>query len=72
MTDRIKGLTITLQPNIREDDAQYIINAIQMIKGVIDVDTHVADVDHHMAVANARMEMEKDILACLQKWREDK
>ena len=57
MTDRLKGLTVTLEPNIREDDAQAIIDAIKMIKGVSDVATHVADIHHHMAVTTARQEM---------------
>ena len=68
MTDRIKGLTVTIQPNMREDDAEAIISAIQMVKGVIDVKTHVADCDHHMAVSTARLAMEKDILDLIGKW----
>ena len=72
MTDRIKGLTVTLQPNLREDDAQAVIEAVKMIKGVVDVETHVADVHHHMAVATARMEMEKDVIGLIDKWRKER
>ena len=34
MTDRFKGLTVVLDRDIREDDAEYIIKTISMIKGV--------------------------------------
>jgi hypothetical protein len=57
MTDRIKGLTVLLEPDKREDDAQAIIDAIRMIRGVVSVKTHVTDVDHHFAVDTARREL---------------
>ena len=57
MTDRIKGLTVLLEPDKREDDAECIINAIRMIKGVVSVESHVADIDHHLAVDTARREL---------------
>jgi len=37
MTTRFKGLTVTLIRDTREDDAQHIIDAINMIKGVMNV-----------------------------------
>lgn len=37
MTDRLKGFVVTLQENMREDDAQEVINAIKMIKNVLTV-----------------------------------
>ena len=37
MMDRIKGLTVALDQDYREDDAQGIINAIKLIKGVANV-----------------------------------
>lgn len=61
MTDRLKGLTVLLDRDIREDDAAPIIAAIQMIKGVASVQTHVADPDHYLAVETARWELRKEI-----------
>ncbi|MFA7218937.1 MAG: hypothetical protein WC119_00230 [Synergistaceae bacterium] len=61
MTDRIKGLTVTIE-NMREDDAENIINAVRMIKGVVDVNAHVADMDHYMAVETVRHQMRMQIL----------
>lgn len=37
MTDRLKGVTVAFERDIREDDAELIINAIRMIKGVAGV-----------------------------------
>lgn len=33
MTDRHAGYIVTLAADIREDDAEHIINAIRMVKG---------------------------------------
>jgi len=43
MTDRHTGYIVALDADIREDDAQAIIAAIQMIKGVQTVTPLVAD-----------------------------
>jgi hypothetical protein len=37
MTDRLKGITVTLVTDIREDDAQRIRDAIGMVNGVLSV-----------------------------------
>jgi hypothetical protein len=37
MTDRLKGLTVAFEKDIRDDDAESIIQAIKMIKGVLEV-----------------------------------
>jgi len=34
MTDRLKGVTVLFEKDIREDDAEPIINAIRCIRGV--------------------------------------
>lgn len=59
MTDRIKGLTVVLDHNIRDDDSEAIVHAILMIRGVVAVSRHVADPDHYMAVTKAKSEIEK-------------
>ena len=72
MTDRIKGLTVVLESNIREDDVQVIVDAIKMIRGVGDVQTHISNLDHYLAFSQARMEMEKDIYNLMDKWRKER
>ena len=41
MTDRIRTLTVLLDSDYRDDDAEPIVNAISMISGVADV--HLGD-----------------------------
>lgn len=43
MTDRLKGLVVTFENDTREDDAQGIINAIYMVKGVVNVSEVISD-----------------------------
>ena len=65
MSDRIKGLAITLEPGMRDDDAAPIIAAIMMLKGVISVVPHIAFPDHHFAVRQAQIELRDRILSAL-------
>lgn len=57
MSDRIKGLTVTLRDDLRDDDAQPIIEAIKLLKGVVDVVKHVSNADHYMATRLAKVEL---------------
>ncbi len=61
MTDRIKGLTVSLSYDIRDDDCQPIINAIRMIKGIEDVEMHVTDVHDWIARKHVKSEL-RDIV----------
>lgn len=61
MSDRIKGLTVTLRPDMRDDDAEHVINAIRLLSGVIDVRPHVADTDHHFRVMHAKEELRQKL-----------
>ena len=49
MTDRHRGYLVTLSENLREDDSQSIIKAIEMIKGVLSVKPKVADIESHFS-----------------------
>lgn len=42
MTDRYSGFAVVLERDIREDDAQAIIDAIKMIRGVAAVEPAIA------------------------------
>ena len=41
MTDRFKGVLVTFEREIREDDAEKYIDAIKMIKGVHKVEPYI-------------------------------
>jgi ATP sulfurylase len=57
MTDRLKGVIVTFQNDVREDDAEAILNAIRMIKGVLSAKPLVSDVNQHMAEQRVRQEL---------------
>jgi len=57
MTDRIKGVVVTFDKDIRVDDAENWINAIRMITGVIDVEPVLTDIDDHMNRVRIRHEI---------------
>lgn len=61
MTDRYHSLTVVLDTEVREDDAEFILNAIRMIKGVISVSGNVTSVNHYVAVELARQEIREKI-----------
>lgn len=49
MTERIKGVLVTFEKDIRGDDAEAQINAIRQIRGVLSVDPVPASMDDYMA-----------------------
>lgn len=57
MTDRYMAFTVTLDQDIRTDDAEAIINAIKMVKHVRNVTPHVANWEFHTAVDRARQDL---------------
>lgn len=57
MTDRFKGFIVTLEDDMRSDDAQCVIDAIEMIKHVKSVKPVVANYDDHMNRERVRLEL---------------
>lgn len=57
MTDRHAAYIVALDHDIREDDAEAVINALKMVKGVLSVMPLVADVQLHIAEQRARNEL---------------
>lgn len=43
MTDRIHSITVVLAADIREDDAQILIDAMKQFKGVLSAEGNVSD-----------------------------
>ena len=62
MTDRLHSLTVVFERNIRADDAEPILAAIRMIRGVQSVTGQVADEASHMAEERARRELGEKLL----------
>lgn len=65
MTDRLAGLTVTFAQDVREDDAEAIIDAIRMVKGVSGVAPLVADWHLHIATDRARTDLRKQLAEVL-------
>jgi len=61
MTDRYSTLTVVLESDIREDDAEHIINAIYMLKGVLSVKGNITDQDNFMAEERAKRELQNKL-----------
>ena len=69
MTDKYFALTVLLDCETREDDAQAIIEAIKMIKGVMEVEPHIANIALGWATHKARLELRTKIIDLL--WPKD-
>ena len=48
MTDRVKGFTVTLAKDVRIDDIESTMQAIRMIKGIVDVQPCIVDSNDHI------------------------
>lgn len=57
MTDRHAGYVITLEQDVREDDAGDIIAALMMLKGVISVQPVTADLALTIATERTRADV---------------
>ena len=57
MTDRIKGVWVAFRDDLREDDAEPVIEAIKQLRVVVGVTKLVANSDHWMA----RMQVSNEI-----------
>ena len=65
MTDRVFALTVVLEKNTRDDDARPILDAIQMIKGVLSVEAHVTDMGQWAAEARVRQKFTEQLWGVL-------
>jgi hypothetical protein len=65
MTDRYHSLTVGLEYNIRKDDAEALINAILMIRGVIAVEGNVSDSSEWIAKKRVESEYSRKLFKVL-------
>ena len=65
MTDRYHSLTVVLEHDIREDDAEAIKNAILLFPGVLSAAGVVTDLTSHMAEERARHDLGQKLLAVI-------
>lgn len=71
MTTRLKGLTVVFEHDIREDDAEHIVNAIRMIRGVLKVLPVETTTDDIYVEERVRRELYKRVFAALDPTRKE-
>jgi hypothetical protein len=62
MTDRIKGFWVALDHDIREDDIQYLKNAILQFRSVLAVECKISSFDDYVAYHRIKDEIFKEII----------
>lgn len=67
MTDRFKGFLVTLDKEIREDDAKHIINALKMIRGVLSVKPYVNGAEDWMMYEKGVLDNRQQLFEFLNK-----
>lgn len=61
MTDRVNALIVALEVDMRDDDAQGLVDAITQLRGVSSVRLNVADMDDWLAKDRAKRELRQKI-----------
>ncbi len=66
MTDRYYALTVALEKDIRSDDAENLIQAIKMLKGVLNVKPEITTPTTWMAEERAIRELKQKLWDALK------
>lgn len=66
MTDRYNSVVVAFDRDIREDDAQALLSAILMLKGVIAVQPQVPDCQTFVVESRLRRELTNKIYEALK------
>lgn len=61
MTDRHAGYVVVLKEDLREDDAQALIDALKMLKGVLTVEPIISGPDIIISTHRAKAEIERKL-----------
>lgn len=70
MTDRVKGLYVVLDKDIRDDDIQVLINAILSFKNVIDIKTELSNFSDYIAFSRVKESVFKKIIDVFTNYEE--
>jgi hypothetical protein len=70
MTDRYNALTVVLEKDIRDDDAEVLLAAIRQLRGVLSVSGNVAEPIDYIAQQRARHELGEKLWHVLYPKRE--
>lgn len=67
MTDKLCGFAVTLEEDLRTEEAESTVAAIRQIKGVISVEPVVSGLETHMGQERARVGLISDVIDLLTK-----
>lgn len=70
MTDRVKGLTVILDRDFREDDVEHLVGAIRMLRGVKKVTKEISRFDDYIVRTRTTDDAEEAIRAAFAALRE--
>lgn len=70
MTTRHAGYLVTLEKDMREDDAEGVITALRMVKGVVSVEPVIGDPSLALAEERARFRLQKALWDVVNKSRD--
>lgn len=62
MTDRLKGCTVAFEKDIRVDDAEFLLNAIRQLRGVLSVTPSISTPEDWIAQERARRELGEKLI----------
>lgn len=65
MTDRVRQLVVTLDRDMRDDDVEYLVGAIKLLRNVAHVDTKIVKGEDHIARMVVRSELERNVYAAI-------
>ena len=66
MTDIYNSLTVALEDDIRSDDAEQLINAIQLCTGVLSVTGNIVDINAFTAAARVKAHLRGKLMEMLE------
>lgn len=65
MTDRLNALIVVFERDIRDEDAEHLIAAIRMLRGVLSVTPNVSEISDHIAEQRVRREIGEKLWAVI-------
>lgn len=61
MTERYNALTVVLEQDMRDDDAEALLSAIRQLRGVISVTGNVANIGSHISDERAKYDLRQKL-----------
>jgi hypothetical protein len=62
MSDRINSLTVVLEHDLTEEQAELLVNAISLLENVISVTPNITDPIYHVALMRERSRVNNKLL----------